>query len=92
MTVKIKKLTPPQIAALREALPSCVEAGVLTTTNSIATFNDGAIPTFSHITRDKVYRLLQRKLYERGLPDLKDPIVKVLEKLEERPDLVEEVV
>jgi len=36
-TLSISKLTPPQITAIREALPACVEAGVLTTTRSIAT-------------------------------------------------------
>lgn len=90
MTVKIKKLTPPQIAALREALPACVTAGVLTTTGSIATFNDGAVESFGHITPAKVRALLVRKIYERGVGDLKDPVVKVVEKLEDRPDLVEE--
>jgi len=37
-TLAIQKLTPPQLSALREALPACVAAGVLTTTRSIATF------------------------------------------------------
>lgn len=36
--IQIRKLTPPQITALREAFPACVERGILTTTNSIATF------------------------------------------------------
>lgn len=39
-TVQIHKLTPPQITALREALPACVATGVLTTSRSIATFTE----------------------------------------------------
>lgn len=42
MTVtKITKLTPPQITALRETFPALVEAGILSTTKSIATFDLG---------------------------------------------------
>lgn len=38
MTTTIKKLTPPQLAALREAFPGLVGAGILQTTRSTATF------------------------------------------------------
>ena len=37
-TISIQKLTAPQLTALRETFPACVEAGVLTTTRSVATF------------------------------------------------------
>lgn len=94
MTVRIKKLTPPQVAALRESLPACVEAGVLTTTGSIAAFNDGAVETFGHIDRDKVLRLLTRKAADAEkwmtTKHRKPLLLKVLDKLEHRPDLVEE--
>lgn len=38
MTTTIKKLTPPQLTALREAFPGLVQAGILSTTRSTATF------------------------------------------------------
>lgn len=86
MTVKIKKLTPPQIAALREALPACVEAGVLTTTSSIATFHDRPFlkgPWRAH----NVAKLVHNRAFFHH-PNL--PLLPVLRKLEDRPDLVEE--
>lgn len=84
MTVSIHKLTPPQISALREALPNCVEAGILTTTASIATFHDRpALP--GPWRRENVVKLLTslREPYD-------TPLAKVLRKLHQRPDLVKE--
>lgn len=84
--LRIKKLTPPQIAALCEALPNCVEAGILQTTNSIATFRTvaGKEPWQPHHVR----RLLVDIVNRDGDPE-RCPLVKVVEKLERRPDLVE---
>lgn len=38
ISTDIKKLTPPQILALREHLTGCVGAGILVTTASVASF------------------------------------------------------
>lgn len=86
MTVKIKKLTPPQIAALREALPACVDAGVLTTTNSIATFHDKPFLK-GPWARRHVARLIESRLDVNP----RSTLYSVLRKVSERPDLVEEV-
>lgn len=93
MPVKIKKLTPPQIAALREAFPACVEAGVLHTTNSIATFDPDRKVRFTNrwphrrFKVEDAYRMIEQA--SRRFPHA--PLLPVLRKLEDRPDLVEEV-
>lgn len=85
--VKIKKLTPPQIEAIREAFPACIEARVIVTTNSIATFRDlvGREPWRpEHIRRllvDMTNRYDDLPVYDR--------LDTVLTKLNTRPDLVE---
>jgi hypothetical protein len=89
MSVTIKKLTPPQVAAVRNALPSCVTAGVVTTTTSQVAFNDGAVETFSHITVEKVSALLTRKVGEASEPTA-TLLANVERKLRARPDLVVE--
>lgn len=92
MPVKIKKLTPPQIEALRTALPACVKAGVLETTNSIATFDARRTVRWPAQPERRlgvadVYRMVE--LASRRFPHA--PLLPVLRKLEDRPDLVEEV-
>lgn len=79
--IRIKKLTPPQIAALREAFPACVQAGWLTTTASIATFHQ--IPGCGPWRRKNLIKLA------RGC--VNTMVAEVLLKAERRPDLVEEV-
>lgn len=39
--ISITKLTPPQIAAVRQVFPGMVEAGIVTSTRSIVTFDIG---------------------------------------------------
>ena len=100
-TVKIKKLTPPQIAAIREAYPGLVKVGVISTTNSIATFapvnllgRGGHKPeTIETLVRPwsakRVHDLLFHR-WQEGM-QLDSRLEAVLRKLEARPDLVEEV-
>lgn len=82
--LRIKKLTPPQIAALREALPNCVEAGILSTTNSIATFRTipGKEPWQPHHVAKLLTDITNRY-------DYPAPLDAVLTKVNTRPDLVE---
>lgn len=74
MTVKIKKLTPPQIEALREALPYAVESGALVTSASIATFEGRKAWSVLRLLRSRKEKALEPVIY----------------KLMERPDLVDE--
>lgn len=84
MSVKIKKLTPPQIAALRDALPASVASGTLTTTNSIATFHDRDYLA-GPWRLGNVEKLLASKIGDGG------PLEAVYRKVVDRPDLVEVV-
>lgn len=90
--IQILKLTPPQIAALRRLHPGLVAAGVLTTTNSVATF--APVPS----TRQPVLaepwtvaRVRTLVAHAAHVLDPKAPLLKVLEKIDTRPDLVREV-
>lgn len=93
--IQIRKLTPPQIACLRESFRHLVTVGALTTTNSIATFRPVVLPGYPYATqvlstpwdRDKVARLLRNRL----LIDQDDRLTKVLDKVENRPEMVREV-
>lgn len=88
MAIRITKLTPPQIQALREVMPSCVEAGVLTTTNSIA--------TFSKLKDKDTDEELSRERYEKivlGFCDMRPVDLRlqaVARKIRTRPDLIVE--
>jgi len=83
--VKIKKLTPPQVAAIREAFPLCVDAGVITTTASQVAFHD--IPTKEPWRVAHVRKLLV--VMADDYPHA--PVLPVIRKLDTRPDLVQEV-
>lgn len=96
MTVQILKLTPPQIAALREAFPFSVDAGILTTTASIATFQQvsntraGVGPTPGlPWTRESVRRRVHYAAQIAQGPKAR-ALQAVVDKLDTRPDLVRE--
>ena len=96
MTVQILKLTPPQIAALREAFPFSVDAGILTTTASIATFQQvqntaaGIAPVpAAPWTAARVSYLVSYAV--RDFTGTKAKALQaVVDKLDTRPDLVRE--
>ena len=97
--IQILKLTPPQIAALRDALPASVRAGVLVTTASVATFRQvqntaagiGPVPAVPW-TRETVRgAVLEARARADARGDLARPLTAVLQKLTTRPDLVREV-
>lgn len=83
MSVTIKKLTPPQVAAVLSEFPACVAAGYITSTASQVTFNDldRKEPWRLHHVR----RMLHAK-FQRG----NDTLAPVVRKLDQRPDLVVE--
>lgn len=96
--IKIKKLTPPQIAALHWAFPHSVDAGILTTTASIATFrqvsNIGAgvnpIPG-TPWTKASVRSVVAQVASEaRGTKTRAKALQAIVDKLDNRPDLIEE--
>jgi len=94
--IKIKKLTPPQIAALREAFPFSVDAGILTTTASIATFQQvqntslGVKPIpGAPWTRESVRSVVAYAVHDFTGPKAK-ALQAVVDKLDNRPDLIEE--
>lgn len=96
--IRIKKLTPPQIAALRDAFPAMVQAGMLETTASVATFRPTPhdVPTnvvpmvFDRLkkdwTPDRVKRLVDAEIEKQGRMQT---LLTIRQKLETRPDLVE---
>lgn len=86
--IRIKKLTPPQIAALRETFPASVQAGWLSTTASVATFHQ--LPGKNPWQPENLSKLLNAMV-----PVAKEPIATLLANVERkvrtRPDLVEVV-
>lgn len=98
MSVQILKLTPPQIAALRETFPFSVDAGILTTTASIATFQQvqntaaGIAPTPGvPWTKASVRSVIaQAASGARGVKLKARALWAVVDKLDTRPDLVRE--
>lgn len=84
MTVTIKKLTPPQVAAVREAFPINVRHGLVTHTASQVTFRD--IPGKEPWRVSHVRKVIAQAA--EAFPHA--PLLPVLRKLDTRPDLVVE--
>jgi hypothetical protein len=88
MTVTIKKLTPPQVQAVRDAFPHSITRGFIATTASQVTFVN--VPGKEPWRLEHVRRLLKVHADATNNPARRSLIQKVNEKTFTRLDLVVE--